>query len=48
MRQSIFNMLADQSGQAAVIALGGMTAQRARLLNRKRVHGWAAIDAFRK
>ena len=46
--KSRFNALAAQSGKAAVIALGGMTAQKAALLNRKKVHGWAAIDAFRK
>jgi thiamine-phosphate pyrophosphorylase len=46
--KSRFNALAAQSDKAAVIALGGVTAQKAALLNRKKVHGWAAIDAFRK
>lgn len=48
MGKSRFNALAAQSGKAAVIALGGMTARKAALLNRNHVHGWAAIDAFRK
>jgi thiamine-phosphate pyrophosphorylase len=43
-----FNALAAQSGKAAVIALGGMTAKKAILLDRKKVYGWAAIDAFKK
>ncbi len=30
-----------------VIALGGVTKTRARTLNARYVHGWAAIDAFR-
>jgi thiamine-phosphate pyrophosphorylase len=29
------------------IALGGMTAKRARPLSALKIHGWAAIDAFR-
>ncbi len=43
-----FYAMAKQRGAALVIALGGMTRQRAGSLNRKLVHGWAAIDAFRK
>jgi thiamine-phosphate pyrophosphorylase len=43
-----FNALAKQSRAARVIALGGMSQGRARALNRALVHGWAAIDAFRK
>ena len=43
-----FNALAHQRGPALVIALGGMTRQRANSLKRQHVHGWAAIDAFRK
>ena len=43
-----FNALAHQRGPALVIALGGMTPQRANSLKRQQVHGWAAIDAFRK
>lgn len=43
-----FNAMAKQSGPALVIALGGMNRGRAQALNRKLVHGWAAIDAFRK
>ncbi len=43
-----FNALAHQRGTAMVIALGGMTRQRANSLKRQNIHGWAAIDAFRK
>ena len=43
-----FNALAKQSDAARVIALGGMNRGRAKTLNQKLVHGWAAIDAFRK
>jgi thiamine-phosphate pyrophosphorylase len=43
-----FNALAKQSGDAKIIALGGMSRRRAQMLNQKLVHGWAAIDAFRK
>jgi thiamine-phosphate pyrophosphorylase len=43
-----FIALARQSGTALVIALGGMTRQRAHTLSPRLVHGWAAIDAFRK
>jgi thiamine-phosphate pyrophosphorylase len=32
--------------KAPVIALGGMTARRARALRRFGIHGWAAIDAW--
>ena len=43
-----FNALAKQCGSAGVIALGGMDYARAQTLNQRLVHGWAAIDAFRK
>ena len=43
-----FNALAKQRGHALVVALGGMTRQRARTLNGALVYGWAAIDDFRK
>jgi thiamine-phosphate pyrophosphorylase len=43
-----FNALAKQSGDARVIALGGMSHEQAQMLNRKLVDGWAAIDSFRK
>ena len=39
--------LARQAGEARVIALGGMTAQKAATLDKRIVHGWAAIVAFR-
>jgi thiamine-phosphate pyrophosphorylase len=40
-----FNALAKQAGGRLVIALGGMTRNKARGLP---VHGWAAIDALKK
>jgi thiamine-phosphate pyrophosphorylase len=43
-----FNQLAKLAHPAKVIALGGMTRNRARSLDAQMVHGWAAIDAFRK
>jgi thiamine-phosphate pyrophosphorylase len=43
-----FNRLATRANGAKVIALGGVTRQKALSLNRRLVHGWAAIDAFRK
>jgi thiamine-phosphate pyrophosphorylase len=43
-----FNSLARQSGPASVLALGGIDRHRAQTLNRTIIHGWAAIDAFRK
>ena len=39
------NRLARHAGRMKVIALGGMTARKAAI---QRIHGWAAIDAFRK
>ena len=41
-----FRRLALLSGDAAIIALGGMNAARARMQDKRRVYGWAAIDAF--
>lgn len=43
-----FNRLAAQAFGIKVIALGGVTRQKARSLNPRLIHGWAAIDAFRK
>ena len=43
-----FNIMVKQCGAAAVIALGGMTARKAATLDKRIVHGWAAIDAFRR
>lgn len=43
-----FNRLAAQAGGMKVIALGGITQQKAQGLHPRLVHGWAAIDAFRK
>jgi thiamine-phosphate pyrophosphorylase len=42
-----FARLARLARPAKIIALGGITRNRARLLNKQIVHGWAAIDAFR-
>ena len=41
-----FRRLALLGGDAAIIALGGMNAARARMQDKRVVHGWAAIDAF--
>lgn len=43
-----FKQLAALAKPAKVIALGGMKRNRARSLDKGLVHGWAAIDAFRK
>jgi thiamine-phosphate pyrophosphorylase len=43
-----FRQLAELGRPAKVIALGGMTRNRSRLLDTRQVHGWAAIDTFRK
>jgi thiamine-phosphate pyrophosphorylase len=43
-----FSQLARLAHPAKVIALAGMTKNRARSLDAQLVHGWAAIDAFRK
>jgi thiamine-phosphate pyrophosphorylase len=43
-----FNQLARLAYPAKVIALGGMTRNRARSLDTGLVHGWAAIGAFGK
>ncbi len=42
-----FNQLARLSKPALVIALGGMSRARGMMLDKRMVHGWAAIDAFR-
>lgn len=43
-----FMQLARLAKPAKVIALGGMTRNRARSLDKRVVHGWAGIDAFSK
>jgi thiamine-phosphate pyrophosphorylase len=43
-----FAQLAKLAFPTRVIALGGMTRAKAALWHGKLVHGWAAIDAFRK
>jgi thiamine-phosphate pyrophosphorylase len=44
----MFQRLAKLVGPTRVIALGGMTRQRAMMHCPRMIHGWAAIDAFRK
>ncbi len=41
-----FTALANQSGSAKAIALGGMNRTRAAMLDKKSCDGWAGIDAF--
>lgn len=43
-----FACLARLASPMKVIALGGMTHNRARMINPTIAHGWAAIDAFLK
>jgi thiamine-phosphate pyrophosphorylase len=43
-----FKRLSLLAAPAKVIALGGMSAQRARMLDKRYVHGWGAIDAFKR
>ena len=44
----LFQRLAKLVGKTHIIALGGMTRQNASLLSPRMIHGWGAIDAFRK
>jgi thiamine-phosphate pyrophosphorylase len=41
-----FMTLALLSGKTPIVALGGVSKQRAQSLNTGHIHGWAAIDAF--
>lgn len=41
-----FNRLAALDSQSKIIALGGMTRQRAHMMKPTAAYGWAAIDAF--
>jgi thiamine-phosphate pyrophosphorylase len=43
-----FMALARLAYPSKVIALGGMTRNHARALDKQLIHGWAAIDAFKK
>jgi thiamine-phosphate pyrophosphorylase len=43
-----FQRLAKLGKSADIIALGGMSRQSAQMLSPRIIHGWAAIDAFRK
>ncbi len=45
--RTAFMALAEQCAGMAVIALGGMTQRSAATLDKRRIHGWAAIDAFK-
>jgi thiamine-phosphate pyrophosphorylase len=44
----MFQRLAKLVGPRRIIALGGMTRQSAFMLGPRMIHGWAAIDTFRK
>lgn len=41
------NRMAARAGRAKILALGGVTRQKARMLNPRLVYGWAAIDGLR-
>ena len=43
---SQFSRLARLAGHANVIALGGMTRNKARMITNRVAYGWAGIDAF--
>lgn len=43
---SEMNRMAAQANGAKVIALGGVTRQKAKLLNQRLLYGWAAIDGL--
>ena len=43
---SQFSRLARLAGQTNVIALGGMSRNKARMLTNRVAYGWAGIDAF--
>lgn len=42
-----FNRLAALGSQSKIIALGGMTRQKAHMMKATAAYGWAAIDAFK-
>ena len=43
-----FNRLAKLASSSGIIALGGMNRRNAQMLLPRLIHGWAAIDAFKK
>jgi len=43
-----FNRLAKLASSSRIIALGGMNRRNAQMLSPRLIHGWAAIDAFKK
>ena len=43
-----FSRLAQLAGPAKIIALGGMSRNKARTITNRIAHGWAAIDAFKR
>jgi len=45
---SAFNRLAKLVSSSRIIALGGMNRRNAQMLLPRLIHGWAAIDAFKK
>ena len=44
----MFQRLATLAGPKRVVALGGVDRRKASMLSPRNIHGWAAIDAFRK
>ena len=43
-----FNRLAKLASPSHIVALGGMNRRNAQMLSPRLIHGWAAIDAFKK
>ena len=43
-----FNRLAKLASRSGIIALGGVNRRNAQILSPRLIHGWAAIDAFKK
>lgn len=43
-----FNRLAKLVSSSRIIALGGMNRRNAQMLSPRLIHGWAAIDVFKK
>ena len=43
-----FNRLAKLVSSGSIIALGGINRRNAQMLPPRLIHGWAAIDAFKK
>ena len=43
-----FLQLAPRAGELPVIALGGVTKRKGMTLDKRRIHGWAGIDTFKR